>query len=385
MRNRRVPIFSVIFIAAAIFVAAYLRHAATRLPAQQASAPMQSSAPVESSDAVAGAAPGQPVESVSTGDERPATAPIVIRANFDATSDEPPAQLFFRYNGVDSHYGALAHTRTDRLNQVSYVDTLHCEVVHVSGGKGICLTADRGVFTTYAALLFDAETFQVTARIPLDGIPSRCRMSIDGKLAALTIFVSGHGYATLDFSTQTLLIDVESGTVLADIEKDFTVTRAGKPFKNEDFNFWGVTFTSDVKNFYATLSTEGKHFLVRGDIAGRTATVEHENVECPSVSPDDSRVAYKKRFMRGSRILWQLHVLDLKTRKETPLSEKRSIDDQLEWLDTHTVLYSVPAGNASGASTEVWMAPADGGAEPKLFLANAYSPAVARHKAQLGE
>jgi hypothetical protein len=174
--------------------------------------------------------------------------------------------MFFRHNAIDAHYGSLALAKTDRPDQVTYIDALQCEVVHVSGGKGICLTADRGVFTTYAAQLFDSKTFAVTSTIPLKGVPSRCRMSIDGRIAALTVFVTGHGYTSLDFSTQTLLIDVASGNVIADLE-NFDVTLDGTRLKKEDFNFWGVTFTPDSKKFYATLSTGEKHFLLRGDVA----------------------------------------------------------------------------------------------------------------------
>lgn len=381
MRNSRILVFVAIAIGLAAFVAFYLRQAATRLPSRPAAT--QTSPAPSSTESAPEEAPQQTIE--PSVQDAPASAaveaePVAAPAPVAYTPD-----VFFRHTGVDSHYGMLARTRVGRLNEVTYIDKLQCEVVHVSGGKGICLTADRGVFTTYAALLFDANTYQVTANIPLNGIASRCRMSIDGKLAALTVFVSGHGYSTLDFSTQTLLIDVESGKVLADLEKDFVITRDGAKFSNPDFNFWGVTFTSDVKHFYATLSTEGKHFLIRGNIADRMGAVLHENVECPSVSPDDARVAYKKRFIVNNRIVWQLHVLDLQTRKETALSEKRSIDDQLEWLGAENVLYSVPAGDASGASTEVWIAPADGKAAPKLFLPNAYSPAVVRHASTRGE
>jgi Tol biopolymer transport system component len=255
---------------------------------------------------------------------------------------------------------------------------LRCEVVHVSGGNGICLSADRGVFTTYAATLFDSKTFATHGTFALKGIPSRARVSQDGKLAALTVFVSGHGYTSLDFSTQTLLIDVASNAVRDDLET-FSVTRDGAPLSNPDFNFWGVTFTPDSRNFYATLSTGGKHFLIRGDIAARSATVIHENVECPSLSPDARRVAYKKRVMEGDRVQWQLHVVDLASGRETALSEKRSIDDQLEWLDNRHVLYSVPsAADGSSPSTDVWEVAVDAGSAPRLFLPNAYSPAAAR-------
>ena len=45
--------------------------------------------------------------------------------------------------------------------------------------------------------------------------------------------------------------------------------------------------------FYCTLSSQGKHYLVKGDIATQTATVLRENVECPSLSPNGTRIAYK--------------------------------------------------------------------------------------------
>jgi hypothetical protein len=78
------------------------------------------------------------------------------------------------------------------------------------------------------------------------------------------------------------------------------------------------------------------------------------------------------------RVFWQLHILDLKTKQETPLVEKRSVDDQLEWLDNDHVLYSLPeTETGSSASTNVWLAPVDGSSDPKLFLKKAYSPSVA--------
>jgi len=288
----------------------------------------------------------------------------------------PSKRVFFRYNGVDSHYGRLAFIQLERPEQPQFVDSLSCEVAYVAGGRGICLTANRGVFTTYAAKLFDGKTFQVLSEFRLKGVPSRSRVSADGRTAALTVFVSGHGYDSLDFSTQTLLVEVEQGRILADLE-EFEVTRDEKPFANKDFNFWGVTFTPDAANFYATLSTKGEHLLVRGDIARRSAVVVHTNVECPSLSPDGARVAYKKRTMERGRVVWQLYLLDLATQRETPLGERRSIDDQLEWLDNDHVLYAV-SESASGpsASTEIWKVNAEAAGTPTLFLRKAYSPSV---------
>src|SRR5262245_60419681 len=296
-----------------------------------------------------------------------------------ATADQngKSKRIFFRHNSVDKNYGRLAFVKYEHPDQPEFVGTLSCEVAHVAGGRGICLAANRGVFTTYVAKLFDAKTFQILAQFPLNGVPSRCRVSMDGKLAALTVFVSGHGYASLNFSTQTLLIEADKGRIIADLE-EFTVSRDGQIMSNKDFNFWGVTFTPDTRHFYATLSTNRRHFLVKGDISNRSVIVVHDDVECPSLSPNASRIAYKKRFMVEGRVYWQLHILDLMTNRETPLGEKRSVDDQLEWLDNDHVLYSLPeTETGSSPSTNIWLVAADGVSAPTLFLKKAYSPAVA--------
>ena len=232
--------------------------------------------------------------------------------------------------------------------------------------------------TSYAAELFDAKTFDKIGSIPLRGSPSRCRVSKDGRLAASTVFVTGHSYTSLNFSTQTLILDAQTATILADVES-FSVLRDGQPFRNQDFNFWGVTFTPKGDQFYCTLSSQGKHYLVKGDIPSQTATVLRENVECPSLSPNGTRIAYKKRLQSGDRIIWQLHVLHLASGRDTALDEERSVDDQLEWLDNERVLYALSANEAAtSASTNIWVAAADGSRAPELFLTNAYSPSVER-------
>ena len=376
MTRKPAVTFAIVCVIALGGLAAYLFHASSRLRDAREIAPPRPPANTATPDP-AFTAPPTPAPAATEAAAAPAPAP-------DSPNTAPPvppaasARLFFRHNGVEAHYGSLAWADTARLADVHFVDSLRCEVVHVSGGHGICLSADRGVFTTYAATLFDATSLAARKPFPLKGIPSRARVSIDGRLAAFTVFVSGHGYTTLDFSTQTLLVDFATGAVLADLE-DFSVTQDGSLLKNPDFNFWGVTFTPDARNFYATLSTAGKHYLIHGDIAARSAEVIHENVECPSLSPDARRVAYKKRLMDGNRVLWQLHVLELASGRETPLSEKRSIDDQLEWLDNRHVLYSVPSNDdGSSPSTDVWRVAVDARTPPELFLRSAYSPAIAR-------
>jgi hypothetical protein len=348
-------IFALLCLVSAITLAAYILWTRTRSVDNAAGvATAENASPATASTPPAGAAKdgGEPVTPENKG----------------------PKQIFFRYNGADSHYGQLAFAPYERLSQPNFIENLSCEAAYVAGGRGICLSANRGLFTTYAAKLFDAKTFKVIGEFPLKGVPSRCRMSSDGKVAALTIFISGHGYESVSFTTQTLLIDVDTGRTIVDLE-DFSISRNGQPFSNKDFNFWGVTFTPDTRHFYATLSTNHQHFLIKGDIANRSGIVIHENVECPSLSPDASRIAYKKRLTTGGRVFWQLHILDLKTDQEKSLGEKRSVDDQLEWLDNDHVLYSLP--EESSAITNVWVAAADGASAPRLFLKKAYSPSAA--------
>jgi len=368
-------IFAALCLASVITLAAYILWAKTRGVDNTAGAPKSAAPLTEAPPATDPATDARPMPAAA---EAPGTKAAGEPATpSGAAHDKTSRQIFFRYNGVDGNYGQLAFAAPERLDQPHFIETLSCEVAHVAGGRGICLAANRGLFTTYAAKLFDARTFKIIAELPLKGVPSRCRMSSDGKLAALTVFISGHGYASVNFTTQTLLIEVDSGRIVTDLEK-FSVSRDGQPFSNKDFNFWGVTFTPDTRHFYATLSTNRQHFLVKGNIANRSATVIHDNVECPSLSPDASRIAYKKRFTVDGRVFWQLHILNLMTNQETPLAEKRSVDDQLEWLDNGHVLYSLPeTETGSSASTNIWLASTDGDGAPRLFLKKAYSPSAA--------
>lgn len=378
MKNSRSRIFLGLCLAAVLLVAGYAWHVKQRMAAPSAATPTGTPAGAQIPEPPA-PSPAPPATSPAASPAPAPPAAVEPVKPAPASNPAPPMRrLFFRSTTVDQHYGSVAWVDIAHPGTVHYVDSLRCEVVYAAGGHGICLSAERGVFTTYSASLFDTRDFKISGSFPLKGIPSRARVSIDGKLAALTVFVSGHGYTTLDFSTQTLIVDVRSATVLADLE-NFEVRRDGAVIKAADFNFWGVTFTPDARQFYATLSTAGQHLLVRGDIAARRAEVLHENVECPSLSPDARHVAYKKRLRVDGRILWQLQVLELASGREIPLAEKRSIDDQLEWLDDHHVLYSVPsAEDGSSPGTDVWSAAIDTKVAPVRFMPNAYSPAAAR-------
>ena len=253
---------------------------------------------------------------------------------------------------------------------------LLCDRIYYAAGNGICLRYDSSVTDSLApprvwVTLFGSD-FKPQHKFPVDGVLSRARISPDGKYAAFTVFVSGHSYADVNMSTATTLLDAATGTSLGNLE-EFETWKDGQLFQAPEFNFWGVTFAQDSNRFYATLKNGNTIYLVQGDVAARKLTVLHEGVECPSLSPDETRIAFKKRI--GTR--WQLTVLDLATMKEIPLAEKEGIDDQVEWLDNQHILYQ--KGDYDPPKwVSVFVIPADGSGKPEVFMPNAISPVVVR-------
>jgi hypothetical protein len=63
--------------------------------------------------------------------------------------------LIFRHSAPDSLDGALGTAPVADPTNVRLVPALRCDRVHMAAGHGICLESDRGVFTTYRAVLFD--------------------------------------------------------------------------------------------------------------------------------------------------------------------------------------------------------------------------------------
>ena len=282
--------------------------------------------------------------------------------------------LVFRHTGVNRGYGLLSMAPLDRSDAHPVTLSMACERVAFAAGQGICLQADRGVFTTFKAVLFDRR-FNSRSTIALDGSPSRTRVSADGRVGAITVFLTGHTYAVSKFSTKTILIDMGGGEVLGELEQ-FSTWRDGVRIRAADFNFWGVTFARDSNTFYATLSTGGASYLVRGDLGLRKMTVLRQDLECPSLSPDNRQIAFKKRAGPAAGA-WRLFVLDLATMMERPIAaETRYVDDQVEWLDDANVLYAMP--RPGSAVSDVWAAPVDGAAAARMFLREAESPIVVR-------
>jgi hypothetical protein len=289
----------------------------------------------------------------------------------------PPPRPFLMFVSVASdetfHKVALASVAAPTGG--AFMTDLSCLRVYFGGNRGICLTSttdDTGA--GWWAEVFD-EQFKPLHRVALTGEPSRVRVSPDGKLAAATVFESGHSYAEHGFSTRTTLFDLVAGTALGDLEQ-FQTTRDGRPFHAVDFNFWGVTFARDSDTFFATLDSAGVSYLVRGSAGRRTLEVIRPNVECPSLSPDNSSIAFKKRIGARSLGWWQIAVLRLDTLAETGVNtETRSVDDQVEWLDDDRVVYHLTNG---ATAADLWAVRVDNTAPPERLLQSAYSPAIVR-------
>lgn len=301
-----------------------------------------------------------------------AGAPAAATVEPAALAGRP--SLVFRNTAAGAGYGRVAVVALDDPDGPRAFTPAECERVYAVAGAAVCLAADRGLTTTYRAQLLGPDWTPVR-NLPLNGLPSRARLSRDGSLVATTTFVHGHGYADPgQFSTETLVSRAD-GTPVGNIE-EFTLLVSGRPVNRADKNLWGVTFV-DGDQFYATAASGGTTWLVRGSLAQRRLTALRQDAECPSLSPDGTRVAFKKHgdLPPGQ---WRLAVHDLRTGAETVLAETRSVDDQVEWLDDDRIVYGLPRGGSAVATSDVWAVPADGGGQPRLLVPDAWSPAVLR-------
>jgi len=264
---------------------------------------------------------------------------------------------------VDGRVYELSHERG-----VEPAGRLVCKQVHASRlGPGLCLALAPSE-RSYEAIVFDADR-KPRLRFPIQGVPDRARVSRDGKLAGYTTFDRGssQGYFanTSGFSVDTRIVDLATGdTVLYLDDRLEVVRRDGKPFRPVDVEYWGVTFGRGGR-FLATMGDVFDHYLIAGDARSSRVRILAKGIECPSLSPDGRRIAYKRRVPYSDT--WRFHVRDLSSGRDVALAETRSIDDQPEWLDDDRIVYS--------DDKATFVVPADGRGEPKRLARGATSPA----------
>ncbi|HEY5785748.1 MAG TPA: hypothetical protein VIT65_13310, partial [Microlunatus sp.] len=285
---------------------------------------------------------------------RSTTDARIAGADGPATADRADVlaapHVVFRNSALGTDYGRLAAVKLDDAAGARAIFDISCERSYATADAGVCVTAKRGVVQTYGVSTLGPELQQVSAT-ELVGLPSRARISADGSLVATTTFVTGHSYAQASFSTETIIR--RDGKSLGNLET-WDVEVDSRPLQAVDRNFWGVTFASDDDTFYVTVASGGTTWLMKGSLSGKKLTSLRTDAECPSLSPDQTEVAYKKRLGNTTPGIWRIAVLDLATGKETLTTDLRSVDDQVEWLDDNTLLYGMPRTGADATTTDIW-------------------------------
>ncbi|MFF2012451.1 TolB family protein [Streptomyces sp. NPDC058195] len=292
------------------------------------------------------------------------------RDGADASFTLTGPALYFR----DTDGGRVAHqplTGT-RATGTRTTGGPACDRFYASGDGALCLRAEPGVLPRTRAIVLDRH-LREKRRVTVPGVPTRARVSASGRMLSWTVFATGDSYATSSFSTRTAILDLRTGYLIKSIE-NIQLTLDGARYHAPDVNYWGVTFARDDNRFYATVSTKGRTYLVEGNMRDWTAKALRQNVECPSLSPDNTRLAFKKKVSDDASAPWRLYVLDLRTLRETPLAEQHSVDDQAAWLDDRTLAYALPG--TGGRRSDVWTVPADGTGTPRLAVEGGASPAA---------
>lgn len=286
--------------------------------------------------------------------------------------EDPPRGAATTAEG-DLVYVELADGRS-RVERVSLADPAarsatdqSCQRFYRAAGTEVCL-ALAGPGPTYAAEV--SRGGSVLRSVPLPGVPSRAKVSASGRVVSWTSFVTGDSYAVPGgFSTRTGFFDVRTGEVVETLE-GFTAEVEGKPLAAQDVNYWGLTVGADDRTFYATLASGGFTWLVRGDLVERRVRSLRRDAECPSLSPDGTRIAYKKRIGRLGP--WDLAVLDLATGAELRLPGTAGVDDQATWLSPTRLAFAATPRDARHPA--VHLVPADGSATATLLIPDATSP-----------
>jgi hypothetical protein len=278
--------------------------------------------------------------------------------------------LYFRNLAAGPEYGKLAVVPASAsADAPRKVGSLQCDRFAAARSTGICLRLKPGSLPPVSEMLVLGKELQVRHRETLPGTPSRARVSPDGRIVNWTLFVSGDSYAATGFSTRSGLYEVGTGRLVKSIE-ELPVFIDGRRYFAHDSNYWGITFGADGNRFYVTLGSKGKTHLIEADYRNYRGQAILENAECPSLSPDGRRVAFKRRNADGS---WRLAVLDLISRKVSHPAETRHVDDQPLWRDDATLLYSLRRDDAHSG---IWSTPITSTGTPALVVPDAASPAV---------
>src|SRR6266545_6676817 len=113
----------------------------------------------------------------------PADMTALTEAPVTASSHSGPCNcpyILFRSTTRDANFGAVSLVPLDVPEGPRTITARRCERVYFAAGQGLCLTANRRMVTSYSAITF-AGDFQPRHTFQLSGIPSRARVSPDGR------------------------------------------------------------------------------------------------------------------------------------------------------------------------------------------------------------
>ena len=253
------------------------------------------------------------------------------------------ASVLFRNTAPGQGYGTIGTVPLSDPGGERALAAVACDRVYGTLQNIVCLKTNRGLVTNFEAVVLnrglaaDQELGPAGHSQPDTDQSGRLPGRHHG--VCLRALLRERG-----FSTATTITAAQGGSVTGNLE-DFALMVNGDPRSTAaDRNIWGVTFAPGQSDmFYATAASSGRIWLVRGSLSARTLTAIHDGVECPSLSPDGTRIAYKKNNGGTLAAHWTRRVPGPRHGKETVLSEQRSVDDQIEWLDNQTLLYGLPA------------------------------------------
>lgn len=251
------------------------------------------------------------------------------------------------------------------------VASLACHRLHYAAGAGLCAVQERaGSAVVHAVYTFDAAMGR-RRRIAIPGIPTRLRVSPNGRRGAITSYAEEETAAGERLATTSRIVDMATGRVVADL-RAFRVDNETSATVAGPVDVASVAFERDGDRFFATVESGGERFLSSGSVGERRLTLLKTGVANEALSPDGRRLILKR--LVEPRGIWRLAVMDLGTWEERDLAHPRSVDDQVEWLDADHVIFH----DADGDTTSIWMLAVDGTEEARVLTRDAFSAVVQR-------